>query len=219
MDDFEQRSYRVYKGNGYEYQEEKGKGHGCLGAVLTLFLIVCVILGLLMFSTNVLDGVKNKALSVFYPQKYSEYVTQYSQEFGVSEPLVYAVMRTESGFREEVESHAGAVGLMQLMPETFEWLQNNKDGEVTLYDYDLKNPRVNIEYGTYFLSYLNLRYDGDIELVAAAYNAGITTVDEWLEDKTYSSDGKKLTYIPYEETSKYVKKVVNTYEMYESLYY
>ena len=217
MDDFEQKSYRVYKGNSY--QEEKGKGHGCLGAVLALFLIVCVIVGLLMFSTNVLDGVKNKALSIFYPQKYSEYVTEYSQEFSVSEPLVYAVMRTESGFREEVESHAGAVGLMQLMPQTFEWLQNSKDGEITLSADDLKKPDVNIEYGTYFLSYLNSRYDGNLQVIAAAYNAGITTVDNWLGDKTYSSDGKTLTYIPYEETSKYVKKVKDTYEMYETLYY
>ncbi len=166
-----------------------------------------------------MDGFKGKVYSVFYPQKYSEQVSRYSSEFGVEEALVYSVIRTESGFRPEVESHAGAVGLMQLMPSTFDWLQEKLDGSVVYTSEQLKDPDTNIKYGTYFLSMLMDRYGGDIKTVAAAYNAGTTTVDGWLSDTTYSTNGTTLSYIPYEETEHYADKVIKTRDMYNKLYY
>ncbi len=201
------------------YEKTGKKGHGCCGSIFTLFVVCVVILALLMFSTDTLSGIKNKVLGHFYPQEYAEYVTQYSTTYGVDEPLVYAVIRTESGFRAEVESSAGAMGLMQIMPDTFEWLQNLSDGTVTHESADLLNPEINIKYGTFFISYLLQHYNGDENLAAAAYNAGVANVDSWLTDSRYSSDGITLSSIPYSETQQYVERVENTKQVYESLYY
>lgn len=198
-------------------RHEKKRGHGCLGFTLTLILAAAAIFAVLFFTTNVFDGLKGSVYGVFYPRKYSAEVEKYSREFDVDESLVYAVIRTESGFREEVESYAGAVGLMQLMPGTFEWLQGMKDGEVVYTADSLKDPDVNIRYGVYFLSYLIDRY-GSESTACAAYNAGTTTVDGWLSDAAYSSDGATLTSIPYSETDSYVKKVMDAKAMYKKLY-
>lgn len=199
------------------YEKERRRGHGGCGFVLTLILALLVIGGILFFTTNLFSGYKNKLMANFYPQKYSEYVSKYSREFGVDEALIYSVIRCESGFREDVESQAGAVGLMQLMPETFSWLQTHKDGEETYSASDLRNPEINIEYGAYYLSWLIDKY-GDENTAVAAYNAGATNVDSWLSDTKYSADGKTLSTIPYHETQEYVKKVENTKKMYREIY-
>ena len=200
------------------YEEKKSRGHGGCGFVITLILALLVIGGILFFTTNLFSGYRNKLLAHFYPQKYSEYVSRYAKEYGVDESLLYAVIRCESGFREDVESQAGAVGLMQLMPDTFSWLQMNKDGEETYSASDLKNPGINIEYGAYYLSWLMDHY-GVENTAVAAYNAGVTNVDSWLSSSEYSSDGKTLSVIPYHETDEYVKKVENTKKMYKEIYY
>lgn len=201
------------------YEKTGKKGHGCCGCIVTFCIVLCVALILLAFTTTVLDGIKNKVMEHFYPLEYSEYVQQYSEQYSVDETLVYAVIRTESGFRAEVESSAGAMGLMQIMPDTFSWLQNMRDGEVTHSDSELLNPQTNIEYGTYFLSYLIDKYEGNEQLAVAAYNAGMTNVDNWLEDIAHSADGVSLTSIPFEETKNYVERVENTKRVYETLYY
>lgn len=194
-------------------------GHGAAGFLVTLILILLAIGAVFFFfSDGSVNGIKGKVYGVFYPQKYSEQVEKYAQEFGVEEALVYAVIRTESGFRPEVESHAGAVGLMQLMPSTFDWLQEKLDGGVIYGTDRLTDPDVNVRYGTYLLSYLVERYDGDVRTAAAAYNAGTSNVDEWLADVTCTTDGKTLTRIPFEETSAYVDRVEKAREMYSKLY-
>ena len=173
------------------------KGHGALGFFITLILIIAAFAVYFFFFTgDNMSGIKGKVYGFFYPQKYSQQVAAESKEFGVDEALIYSVIRTESGFRPEVESHAGAVGLMQLMPDTFNWLQEKLDGEVKHDVSALKDPNV-----------------------AAAYNAGTTTADNWLGDPKYSADGISLKVIPYEETSHYADKVVKTYDMYKKLYY
>lgn len=152
----------------------------------------------------------------FYPQHYAEYVETYTEAYGVPESLVYAVIRTESGFDSGVVSSAGAVGLMQLMPETFTWLTNE-----ILFDHlesgMLYDPETNIKYGTYYLSRLYDRY-GDWELALAAYNGGPGNVDEWLADPAYSDGEGGLSKIPFRETRRYVKKVTDAREVYERLY-
>lgn len=201
------------------FEKTGRKGHGCSCSIVTLLLVCAVILGLLFFSTNVLGDIKSRVMMRFYPQDYSEYVSYYSAEYNVDEALVYSVIRTESGFRAEVESHAGAIGLMQIMPETFEWLQNLADGEITHSESELLNPEINIKYGTYFLKYLLDHYNGNEKLAVAAYNAGSANVDSWLGDSSYSNDGVELHSIPFTETSQYIQRVENTKAVYESLYY
>jgi soluble lytic murein transglycosylase len=150
-----------------------------------------------------------------YPRQYEDVVTKYSVEYGVPEYVIYAVIRTESNFDSGAKSAAGALGLMQIMPDTFDWmLSRTHDGYETGMLYD---PDTNVKYGTYLLSYLFLRYN-DWDAVYAAYNAGYGRVDSWLSDPSYSKDGK-LTKIPLDETRAYVKKVASSAEKYKELYY
>jgi soluble lytic murein transglycosylase len=151
-----------------------------------------------------------------YPQEYSELVTKYSADYGVPEYVIYATIKTESNFDSGAQSEAGALGLMQIMPDTFDWLVSlMQDGYETGMLYD---PETNIKYGTYYLSYLYLRYS-DWETAFAAYNAGPTVVDSWLSDSQYVDENGKLQNIPYDETSKYVKKMAKAVETYQRLYY
>lgn len=151
-----------------------------------------------------------------YPREYAEYVEVYAEQYGVPETMIFAVIRTESGFDSGAVSHAGAVGLMQIMPDTFEWLTNEM-----LFDHldagMLYDPETNIKYGTYYLSRLYDRY-GDWELALAAYNGGQGNVDEWLEDSAYADGEGGLREIPFRETRQYVKKALKARDVYERLY-
>lgn len=198
-------------------RRRKGKGHGCLGFGIVFLLLAAAIISILLLTTDVFNAPKNKVLSLIYQRRYTAEVEAAAKEFDLDESLIYAVIRTESGFDEDVESHAGAIGLMQLMPETFTWLQEHKDGQVIYTDDALKVPEVNIRYGSYYLSYLTELY-GDTSTALAAYNAGTTNVDEWLKNPDYSSDGKTLSEIPYSETKSYVKKVTHAQDRYRTIY-
>ena len=151
-----------------------------------------------------------------YPRKFSQYVTQASREFDVPEPIIYATIKTESNFITDAESSAGARGLMQLMPSTFEWLTTSVLKE-NLPPQNITDPQTNIRYGTYMLSWL-YKLLGDWETVFAAYNAGIGNVNSWLENEQYSKNGK-LINIPFPETREYVKRQLAHIKKYENLYY
>ncbi len=205
------------RGTHTRHSRKKSKGHGCLGFGIVFSLLAVALICVLLFTTDVLNAPKNKVLSLIYPRHYTDEVEAAAKEFGVDESLIYAVIRAESNFDEDVESHAGAIGLMQLMPETFTWLQEHKDSEVIYTEDALKIPEVNIRYGAYYLFYLTDLY-GDVSTALAAYNAGTSNVDEWLKNPDYSSDGKTLSEIPYSETKSYVKKVTRAQDRYRSIY-
>ncbi|MCD8056122.1 MAG: lytic transglycosylase domain-containing protein [Clostridiales bacterium] len=178
--------------------------------VVILILSLSIGLGFLIEKGLTLLDEKN------YPQEYSAYVSEYSELYGVPEYIVYAVIKTESNFDSSLLSSSGAIGLMQLLPETFEML-NDLTGEEhetgMLYD-----PETNIKYGTYYLSYLYGLYER-WGTVYAAYIVGTDMVDSWLSDGNYSTDGVNVTYIPYDETRETVEKLEAAAEMYEKLYY
>ena len=150
------------------------------------------------------------------PEAYAKYVETYSDRFDVPEHIIYAVIEVESNFDADAVSDAGAVGLMQLMPDTFKWLTQN-----ILFEYrDVAmryDPETNIRHGTCYLSWLYDRY-GRWDLVFAAYNAGQGNVDEWLEDDDYADGEGGLAEIPFSETKNYVKKVTKAMEKYDQLY-
>lgn len=179
-------------------------------AVILVILILSVVIGF------VYQTVSDRADRSRYPQQYSEFVTKYSGEYGVPEYVIYATIKTESDFDSGAKSEAGALGLMQIMPDTFDWLVSlTQEGYETGMLYD---PETNIKYGTYYLSYLYLKY-ADWETVFAAYNAGPTNVDSWLEDPECSDGDGGLKDIPIKETEKYVKKMTSATQTYQKLYY
>ena len=149
------------------------------------------------------------------PERYAGIVSKYSAEYGVPEYVIYAVILSESSFDADAKSGAGAIGLMQLMPATFDWLLM-WTGE-DLAPEMISDPETNVKYGTYLLRYLYLKYE-NWDTVYAAYNAGLGRVDGWLADPAYSADGA-LTDIPIEETKNYVVKVASAAVKYQELYY
>lgn len=189
--------------------EKKNKSNiGLMVILLAIILIVAIFLSSFGYKIY---------LEKAYPKKYEEYVTKYSRIYKIDPSLVYAIIKTESNFDHLSASHAGAIGLMQLTPETFSWLQkytNDKDMDENF----LKDQETNIKYGTLFISKLMDKYK-DVETALCAYNAGMGTVDKWLNDKEISIDGKKLKYIPYSESNQYVKRCLESRRHYKELYY
>lgn len=150
------------------------------------------------------------------PSEYSDVISKYSEKYDVPEHIIYSVIKAESGFDYTAKSGAGAIGLMQIMPSTFEELTDTHLKEY-LDSGMLFDAETNIRYGTYYLSYLYNIY-GDWSVTFAAYNAGLGNVNDWLENPKYSSDGKTLDKIPIKETRKYVDKVNKYIEKYDKLY-
>ena len=126
--------------------------------------------------------------------KINKLIDEYSQKYGLDSDFVKAVVKQESGFNEKATSKCGAMGLMQLMPGTAKALNVN----------DPYNARDNIEGGVKYLKGLMDRFDGDMKLALAAYNAGPNAV-------------KKYNGIPpYNETQNYVKNIMSMYQRIQS---
>lgn len=108
------------------------------------------------------------------------------------------------------------MGLMQIMPETGEWIAHKLDWPFT--DETLFDPRANARLGAWYLRFLLDRYDGRVQNAIAAYHAGQGSVDAWLEDARYSSDGLTLERAGSSSTQHYINKVLSAYENYQILY-
>lgn len=156
------------------------------------------------------------AYKAAYPCKYTFEIEKYADEYDVPRALLFAVIHTESGFDPNAVSSAGALGLTQITPETFHWLQT-KTGE-TLPDSALYEPDVSVRYGALFYSMLLSEFGGDIRTAVAAYHAGRGQVNAWLRDGQYSADGKTLDTIPSRDTNHYVYKVTKAINIYNNLY-
>jgi soluble lytic murein transglycosylase len=148
-------------------------------------------------------------------QRYIGLAARYATRYEIPLPLVLAVIRTESDFHPDAVSAAGAMGLMQLMPETFAYLRDERLDEA-LADNAAFDPEVNIRYGCYYLAYLFDRFD-DWNTALAAYNAGESRVAEWLKNPEIAPDGR-LEAIPFEETEEYIKKVTRAFDEYTKKY-
>ena len=179
-------------------------------------LMVLLILILSMGLGFLFDFLCTCAEKAIYPKDYDVYVEVAADQNDLPPHLVYAVIKCESGFDLSAVSNMGAVGLMQITPDTFRWLTND-----ILYDHFdegmLYDPETNIRYGTYYLTRL-FRQFGSWELALIAYNAGPTRLGEWLEDASLSDGKGGLKEIPLSETDQYVKRVMKAWDIYDRLY-
>ena len=145
--------------------------------------------------------------SRLYPLKYEMDILRAAEAYGVDPYLVAAVAKAESGFDAGAVSSAGAVGLMQIMPDTAAWIQDQpewKGGEVA----DLTDPPANLQMGAYYLAFLTELFDGDVPSTLAAYNAGQGTVIGWLSRP--GADRERVLEtgdIPFTETREFVRRV------------
>jgi soluble lytic murein transglycosylase len=139
------------------------------------------------------------------PLQHEDIIRQQAAEKGLDPALVAAVIYEESRFRDQT-SHAGARGLMQITPDTADFIAQDSGG-TAFTQADLATPQINISYGTYYLRYLLGRYDGDETLAVAAYNAGETNVNRWIEDAGGVDGFDAAADIPFPETRHYVENV------------
>ena len=141
-----------------------------------------------------------------FPLMYRDLVEASARRYGLPPEWVFAVIRQESAFDADVASHAGAVGLMQLMPGTARDMA--RDAGLPPPDrLDLIDPALNIELGTRYLAAMRERFGGNAVLATAAYNAGPAAVGRWLPETRTAAD-LWMTEIPYRETRDYVRRVL-----------
>ena len=151
------------------------------------------------------------AINARFPVRYLEIVNDNAGELDPS--LILAVIMAESSFRPNAQSHAGAQGLMQLMPATAEWMAEQM-GKTDFNPEDVWLPEVNIAIGSFYLNWLVRYYNGNKNLAIAAYNAGLGNVNRWLADPEFSSDGLNLDVIPFRETYNYLHRVQRNQRIY-----
>ncbi len=151
------------------------------------------------------------------PLRHEDIIRQQANDKGLDPSLIAGVIYVESHFVDQT-SHAGAKGLMQLMPQTADYIAS-KSGGTRFVQGDLATPQVNIAYGSWYLRYLLRKYGGDEALALAAYNAGEGKVDEWW--RAAAARGEKFdvaTHIPFPETRAYVGHVLDAQRQYRKQY-
>jgi len=154
---------------------------------------------------------------VTLPLRHDDVIRQQAADKQLDASLIAGVIYVESRFRDQT-SHAGAKGLMQLMPETADYIAH-KSGGTEFVQGDLADAQINISYGSWYLRYLQEKYHGNVILTLAAYNAGEGKVDEWWREA--SDRGEKFRaadHIPFRETRDYVSKVLEARRAYRREY-
>lgn len=150
------------------------------------------------------------------PLSYSDVIRQQAAEKHLDPALIAGVIYAETKFQPR-DSAAGAVGLMQVMPQTALFLAH-RSGATTFTTADLADPQVNIAYGSYYLRYLLNEYHGDLTLALAAYNGGESNVDRWSADARAQGQAFSTADIPFPETRAYVGRVLNARNEYRQKY-
>ena len=169
---------------------------------------------------NSAKNLETKKIRQIYPTPYFNIVENYCKKYDIKPSVVYALIRSESFFDADVTSSAGAIGLTQLM----EFTGSDIAKRLKIQDYDLTDPEISINFGTYYLSELVRRCDGSLLQAFFSYNAGITRVRRWLQSSLIGF-GKKsnmpsdlyLETVPYTETREYGRKLVSATVIYEWL--
>ena len=154
---------------------------------------------------------------ILYPFPYRDKVEENAARYRVDRFLAISVMKVESNFVESATSKSGAVGLMQIMPETADWIATCLDEDPPSIK-QLHNCDTNIKYGIWYLAELEDEFFGNDVLALAAYNAGRGNVHHWMESNGWRKNFSDIDAIPFNETRNYVKKVLYCREKYSELY-
>ncbi|HTX32479.1 MAG TPA: lytic transglycosylase domain-containing protein [Solirubrobacteraceae bacterium] len=171
-------------------------------------LVLVIVLALPLFRRAVND--------LTLPLSYSDVIRQQAAEKHLDPALIAAVIYAETKF-DPRPSSAGAEGLMQILPQTAEFLAR-RSGATTFTVADLGTPQVNIAYGSYYLRYLLDLYKGEEVPALAAYNGGTTNVDHWLVFERQQGRPLTVSEIPFPQTQAYVAKVLDAQKRYRQTY-
>ncbi|MGB3670115.1 MAG: transglycosylase SLT domain-containing protein [Phormidesmis sp.] len=162
------------------------------------------------------EAIKNQPSfwQALYPFPFPELILGWAQERALNPLLVTALVRQESRFQADIRSVVGAVGLMQVMPATGEWISD----QIGQTDYTLDQPADNVKFGTWYLDFTHREYDNNSLFAVASYNAGPGAVAQWIAEKDFTNADEFVEQIPYPETKGYVESVFGGYWNYLRLY-
>ncbi len=181
------------------------------------WLLVAVVVVAAVVAAVVAPGVDKAVKEIALPLRHEDIIRQQAADKKLDPALIAGVIYTESRFRDQT-SHAGAKGLMQLLPSTADDIAR-KSGGTAFVQGDLADPQVNISYGSFYLRYLLDRYGGNVVLAIAAYNAGEGKVDEWVFAARHRGENFDHTrHIPFPETRHYVQQVLEMRGRYRERY-
>jgi len=183
--------------------------------IILMCLIILLIAAFMVYRTMEIRAYEEDLQN--YPIAYTQLIEQYAREFELDPYLVTAIMRCESSNDPTAVSHKGAIGLMQIMPDTGTWIAHKLDLDDSYQQDQLYDPEVNLRFACWYIRFLTNRLDGDRTCIIAAYNAGHGSVEKWLKDPAYATNGTLHT-IPFPETERYYKKVTTAYDKYRALY-
>lgn len=161
-----------------------------------------------------LGSLPEPARRQFFPKAYWEDLKRFADREEIDPYLVLAVVREESRFDPQAVSRAGALGLMQIMPQTGRRIMRQR-AEASG---SLRRPEKNLDLGTWYLARLRKRYAGDVVFSLASYNAGPGAVDRWARRFGTVERDEFVERIPYRETREYVKRVMTSYAWYQATY-
>lgn len=178
--------------------------------ILKLLIIIIILFVIIIVAKTIY-------LTIKYPILYTNFIKEYSNQFNVDPYLVAAIINVESSYDKKAMSNKEARGLMQISKTTGEWAGK----ELSIENFNLEllfQPETNIMIGAWYLNKLSEEFNGNTQLILAAYNGGSGNVTKWLKDERYCEDGVYLKKIPFQETEDYVVKVLKNYDIYKSLY-
>jgi soluble lytic murein transglycosylase len=175
-----------------------------------LTLLLALLLGILFYQSNWVG-------KMMYPIKYRDTIDANALKFGVDPLLIAAIVRVESNYKPKLVSIKGAIGLMQLMPDTAEWIMG-MDGFSSLSMSSLQEPKTNIMVGAKYIDILNHQFNNNLAEVLAAYNAGPGNVNKWRESNAWDGKLESINKINFWETRKYVDRVIYYYTKYQKMY-
>jgi soluble lytic murein transglycosylase len=177
---------------------------------------IAAIAATVLFAGVVASMLHQAANNLALPLSDASIIREQAAEKRLDPALIAAVIYAETKF-DPRPSPAGAQGLMQILPSTAYYLAHLSGG-VSFTASDLADPSVNVAYGSYYLRYLLDHYDGNEMLAVAAYNGGLTNVDEWVARASAAGRRLSIQEIPFPQTREYVQRVLGAQRAYRATY-
>jgi soluble lytic murein transglycosylase len=152
-----------------------------------------------------------------YPIHYEQEIRESAANYDIDPFLIAAIIRVESNYELGRESKKGAIGVMQIMPDTAEWIVDAGGHPKHTLD-ELHLVDVNINLGSWYIAWLLKQYKGNQLYAVAAYNAGQGNVNKWRLNETWDGTMEHIDRIPFGETRHYVQRVMYYWRKYHKLY-
>lgn len=176
-----------------------------------------VLLGL--FVTFVLFlFINSNWMSWFYPIYYKNEIREHATTYDVDPFLIASIIRVETNYETSMKSRRGALGLMQLMPDTAQWIMKTTGLPRVSLEQVKDEPEMNIKLGTWYIHNLGEQFQNNTVVMIAAYNAGPSKVKEWLREGIWDGKEQTVKQIPFGETRHYVQRVIHYYRQYTKIY-